>query len=356
MNGTATPLDQLRPASTIPSRRIGRRQRWTQWARRLVFGALVLLVVLASSGMLYQAFAEARDRRNLPVPGQLVDVGGYRLHLQIMGEHRGGPTVILDAAAGSMAAEWAWVQPEVARFTQVVAYDRPGQGYSEVPPTPRDVAALIDDLRTALHTAGIDGPYVLVGHSMGGLFMRAFAKLYPHEVVGMVLVDSRYLGVDDVVPVDERLPDNRAQLAWQLPLMARLGVFRLQNINGEYVAQLPPQAARTARAALAATQQWNGFVPDTYVADSAEMLLRQGEDVGTMPVVVLSAEQPDPYNFSTPAERERFTALHAHMASTLGQRGKHQVVAGADHASIVTQQQHAAVVTEAVREVVAEAQ
>lgn len=323
------------------------------WLRRLTTAVLVVLVALVGSGLLYQTIATGADQRNLPPPGQLVDVGGYRLHLQIMGADRGGPTVILDAAAGSMSAEWGWVQPAVASFTQVVAYDRPGQGYSDPPPTPRDVQALIADLRTALDKSGIRGPYVLVGHSMGGLFMRAFAQLHPDEVAGVVLVDSRYLGIDDVVPPAERTPDNRGQLAWQLPLLARLGIFRLQNINGEYVAQLPPDAAARARAALAATQQWQGFVPDTYVGDSAEALLRAGEQRGDTPLIVLSAEQPDPYNFMTAAERDAFTALHRQMAATLSTRGVHRMVQGADHASIVTDQSHAQATIEAIREVVA---
>lgn len=352
MNSVTPPLHHGQQTPTLVVRRmLNRARRIVHWARRLFIGILALVVGLLSTGMLYQTFAEARDQRSFPPSGQLVDVGGYRLHLQSMGEDRGGPTVILDAAAGSFSAEWAWVQPEVARFTQVVAYDRPGQGHSDAPPTPRDAPALINDLRTALRASGIEGPYILVGHSMGGLFMRTFAKLYPQEVAGMVLVDSRYLGVDDVVPPNERTPDNRAQLAWQLPLLARLGVFRLQNINGEYVNQLPSPAAAVARTILASTQQWRGFVPDTYVADSAETLLRHGEDLGSMPLVVLSAEQPDPYNFSKPAERDRFTALHKQMA-TLSQRGTHQIVAGSDHASIVTQREHAQAVTAAINQVI----
>jgi pimeloyl-ACP methyl ester carboxylesterase len=269
---------------------------------------------------------------------------------------RDGPTVILDAAAGSLSAEWAWVQPEIAPFTQVVAYDRPGLGRSDAPPTPLNATSLVEDLRAALHAVGADGPYVLVGHSMGGLVMRTFAKLHPDEVAGVVLVDSRYLGIDDVVPEQERAADNRSQLVWQMPLLARLGVFRLQDINGEYIDQLPSQAATEARAALASTHHWRGFVPDTYVGDSAERLLRQEEDLGKVPLIVLSAEQPDPYNFSTAAERARFTALHAHMATTLSSHGTHRIVAGADHGSIVTHQKYAQAVVAAIREVIQQTQ
>jgi hypothetical protein len=130
----SVPRHSAADAATLPKPRTRRTGRWI---RRIILGILLVLIGVPGMGALYQSLATIRDQRNLPAPGRLVEVNGYRLHLQIMGSQRDGPTVLLDAAAGSTAAQWGWIQPQVAAFTQVVAYDRPGQGYSDPPPTPR---------------------------------------------------------------------------------------------------------------------------------------------------------------------------------------------------------------------------
>lgn len=118
----------------------------------------------------------------------LVDVGGYRLFIRCTGE--GNPTVILDAAARATSETWNQIQPGVASSTRVCSYDRAGLGQSEPGPVPRTSRTMVEELRTLLRNAAVEGPYVLVGHSLGGLNMQLFARLYPDEVVGVVLVDA----------------------------------------------------------------------------------------------------------------------------------------------------------------------
>src|SRR5262245_3211505 len=154
-------------------------------ARRALLWLLVAVVALAGTGAIYQAAATARDARRYPPPGQLVNVGGYRLHLYCAGE--GSPTVVLEAVSGGLAIDWAWVQPEGARTTRVCTYDRAGRGWSEPGPAPRDARQLARELHTLLRNAAVPGPYVLAGHSAGGLFAREYAAQYPDEVVGLVL-------------------------------------------------------------------------------------------------------------------------------------------------------------------------
>jgi alpha-beta hydrolase superfamily lysophospholipase len=151
------------------------------WIQR---GLLVGIVptVLAVSGAIYQAISTARDRRKYLPPGRMVDVGGHRLHLHITGEDRNTPTVVLEGGLGFPSVEWAWVQAGVAHFARVVAYDRAGVAWSEPGPKPRDGHRIAEELHAALHAAGIEGPYVLVGHSFGGLFVRAFADSLPSWV------------------------------------------------------------------------------------------------------------------------------------------------------------------------------
>jgi pimeloyl-ACP methyl ester carboxylesterase len=126
--------------------------------------------------------------QNPPAPlGKLVDVGGYRVHLYCTGT--ASPTVVIVGAGFSF--NWGLVQPEVAKFTQVRSYDHSGIGWSES--GPKDSCSLrVTEVHTALKNAGIKGPYVLVGHSLGGLVARLYAGQYPDEVAGMVFVDHAF--------------------------------------------------------------------------------------------------------------------------------------------------------------------
>ncbi|HET7747809.1 MAG TPA: alpha/beta hydrolase [Terriglobales bacterium] len=128
-------------------------------------------------------------------PGQLVDVGGFRLNLYCMGS--GSPTVIFDSGWGDWAPAWSKVQPEVAKWTRACSYDRAGTGFSDPGPMPRTSVRIATELRTALHRAGIAGPYILVGSAFGGDNVRTFADLYMDEVAGLVLDDA---DPDDLEP------------------------------------------------------------------------------------------------------------------------------------------------------------
>lgn len=123
-------------------------------------------------------------------PGQMVDVGGFRLHLVCEGE--GSPAVILEAGAADAWLTWHEIQPELARLTRVCSYDRAGIGYSDPGPRPRSRHRAVEELRILLARAGVPPPYVLVGHSFGGLNARLYALLHPDEIAGLVLVESSH--------------------------------------------------------------------------------------------------------------------------------------------------------------------
>jgi pimeloyl-ACP methyl ester carboxylesterase len=119
--------------------------------------------------------------------------GGYRMHIYCQGARAAGsPTVVLEAAHAEPGLTWASVQPEVAKFTRVVSYDRAGQGWSEPSPKLRTADNIVDELHTLLAWTGIEPPYVLVGHSTGGMYVRLYAHEHPDEVVGMVLVGAAH--------------------------------------------------------------------------------------------------------------------------------------------------------------------
>ena len=119
---------------------------------------------------------------------QLIDVGGHSLHLRCSGS--GSPTVVLEPGAGLMSSTLGWIAPAVAQETRVCVYDRAGHGWSEPADSPQDGAQIATDLHTLLERGNVPGPYVLAGHSFGGLYVQSFAAQYPDDVAGLVLVDT----------------------------------------------------------------------------------------------------------------------------------------------------------------------
>lgn len=161
------------------------------WLGRIFLVLLALIVLLVSTALAAGANNKRDFAENYPPIGQMVDVGGYRLHLYCTGEAQlGEPTVIMEAGSGSVGLMWALVQDEVAKSARICTYDRAGLGWSESSPKPRTADVITDELHTLLVNAEIDGPYILVGHSLGGIFVREYQYKHPDEVVGIILVDS----------------------------------------------------------------------------------------------------------------------------------------------------------------------
>jgi len=166
----------------------------------------VFISTVAVSGQQLASGSSAPEDIVYAHPGQLVDVGGFRLNLYCMGS--GSPTVVFDSGWGDWAPAWSKVQPEIAKWTRACSYDRAGTGFSDPGPMPRTSVHIAEELRTALHHAGIGGPYILVGSAFGGDNVRTFADLYMDEVAGLVLVDADSI---DVEPAAMREEEHRGQ-------------------------------------------------------------------------------------------------------------------------------------------------
>ena len=177
-------------------------------AFRIISIVVLVLVLLVLGTAIAGTIAKSNLAKEYSAPGQLVDVGGYKMHINCVGQ--GSPTVILEAGTGDFSLIWAYVQPEVAKYTRVCSYDRAGFGWSEASPHPRTGNMMVEELHTLLVKANIQGPYVLVGHSLGGLLARVYTHNYPDEVAGLVLVDSAY------EEVDIRLPESAAKANLEL--------------------------------------------------------------------------------------------------------------------------------------------
>jgi pimeloyl-ACP methyl ester carboxylesterase len=171
--------DQPKPARS--------RRGWRFLITRGLLALLALLVALPVLGFSYETLMQAVDARRYPPPGKLIMVDGHQLHLNCTGS--GGRTVVLDAGLGGWSMEWSSVQPAIAQYTRVCSYDRAGLGWSEPGDLPGDGQHAVDELHSLLANSGESGPFVLVGHSNGGLRAALYAHTYPQEVAGVVLVD-----------------------------------------------------------------------------------------------------------------------------------------------------------------------
>jgi pimeloyl-ACP methyl ester carboxylesterase len=158
----------------------------------------IALVIFMIAGAFYQYVATKLDERKFPVIGTMVGIGGYKLHMLDSGiAAKDKPTIVLEAGLGGNFLSFSLVAPEIAKFARVISYDRAGQGWSDASLLPRTAENIVQDLHAMLHNANVEPPYILVGHSFGGVVVRLFAAHYPDEVAGMILVDASHENVFD---------------------------------------------------------------------------------------------------------------------------------------------------------------
>jgi len=266
-------------------------------------------------GFIYEPIAEAADAKANPAPGQLVDVGGYRLHINCTGT--GSPTVVIESGWGDMSASWGWVQPEVAKTTRVCTYDRAGMGWSEASPQPRTAREFATELHTLLAEANEPGPYVLVGHSLGGYTMRVYAHDYPEEVAGLVLIDPQNLSTSGVAtPQPAPKPGGTSLPA----LIARIGLVRL--LSG--VNQDLPLQDQQAYKAISVTPRWIQTALDEArgMAEGGAQA-RAVTTLGSLPLIVLSRGK-DLYADSS-VSQARYLQLSSNSQQLFAEESGHSI-------------------------------
>jgi pimeloyl-ACP methyl ester carboxylesterase len=315
---------------------------------RVLFGLSAALAALAAAGSAYEWLAERHDRAVYPPPGRLVDAGGHRLHLRIEGADRPGPTVILECGIGGATSNnWGWIEPAVARFAPVVAYDRAGLGWSDPGPLPRDGRRIVAELHLALANAGLHGPYVFVGHSYGGLLARVFTDAYPDEVAGLVLAEPSHPALFERAPAFGRMVRWMSIAVAAAPVLASFGVVRLLLPLVHTDADvLPPAEGSAQRAFLASPAHWRGVaaeLPSWRRDTSPEAAVAR--DFADRPLIVLTAG----VHGARPGGWVRLQSSTAALSSDHAQR----LVPGATHGSIVNDRRYAVAITEAIRQVVA---
>jgi pimeloyl-ACP methyl ester carboxylesterase len=313
--------------------------RIMRWTGKAIVWLFVALLVLAVVGAVYQTIATRRAERAFPPPGEMVDVGGYSLHINCIGQ--GGPTVILDAGSGEMSAHWVWVQREVSDTTRVCAYDSAGIGWSEMGPQPRDARQISGELHTLLTEASIEGPYVLVGHSFGGLYMQTYAARYPDEVAGMALIESSHPEQFSYRPQARDSYKPQRQIFSVTSLLARIWVVRLLSNLIPAPPELPQQQRAQISALSPSTQQVSTTALEFRATPQTTTQTRSLRNLEDKPLEVVSAGTQDP----------EWQGLQEDLA-TLSPNSKQRVIKGATHTSVMYDRSDAQATSTAIVEVV----
>lgn len=277
--------------------------------RRVLFAATALVALLVAA----QAHAQG-DSPPLAAPGRLIDIGGWRLHLNCTGTPQPArPTVLLEAGIGDFSVEWSLVQPRTAEFARVCSYDRAGSGWSDMGPLPRTMKQIVFELHALLTRADVRPPYLLVGQSYGGVLVRLFTSTYPNEVSGMVLVDGgrinpmrlvdgKLVSLPDVAkgtPIPSVRTDNPLRDE-NIPAAARqqieIGAQQAaKTANQPPRDKLPPDAQRMRTWALAQVKHYVAYGPGAMQMEAEELALmvaaerENPQPLKDKPLIVLTA-------------------------------------------------------------------
>ena len=327
--------DELHPAR--------RKSRIGFWLKRIALWLLIGILSLAALGAVYQTIATAIDRRALPAPGQMIDVGGYSLHLYCVGQNTDGrPTVILESGLGATSSSWGWIQPSVAKTTRVCAYDRAGMGWSDSSPEPRDAQNIATELHTLLQNAQIPGPYVLAGWSYGGMYVRQYASQYPDDVAGLVLLDSSSPEQCISTPATQAQCASMARTFTVAPVLTRLGVLRVMGLS-QPASGLPSPQNEELLASFSATKDWDTQSAEFFASPSTRGQGLSSESLGDIPLFVLTATGHD-FEQLWQGWQAGFTALSTN--------GVQRVLPSATHGSIMYDSTDAKVSADAILQVV----
>jgi pimeloyl-ACP methyl ester carboxylesterase len=310
------------------------------------------------------------DLRRYPPPGRMIDIGGSRLHmgsrLHLIESGDDGPPVIFESGISATCLNWTQVRSEVASFARAYAYDRAWLGWSDAANSPRTTWNMVEELHALLSVAHVPAPYILVGHSFGGMLVRAYAAKYPDEVAGLVLVDPLSPGEWlNIPPAHARMLRRGVKLARRGAWLARIGVVRaslallmaggrlvpkaiakLSSGRGESVisrlvgevGKMPPETWPMVRAHWSQAQSFLGLAAylESLPASAAEADVV--EETSNRHMIVLSAASSTPEQLK---ERDLLARRSPH--------GRHIVAAKSGH---WIQLDEPELVVEAVREMI----
>lgn len=294
----------------------------------------------------------------LPPPlGELIEVGGHRLHIYTTGE--GSPTVVFEAGGASWSLDWHLVQTEVAKFTATCSYDRAGFGWSDPGPKPRTSEQIVKELHALLAKAGVKKPYVLVGASFGGHTVRLYAHHYPDEVAGIVLLDARHEAINSRMPPIWRQQETAGKGLYRFLLLAsRLGALSLLGkLMGEKAAppivnKLPPEIRPMYLAVGFQPKYFESNLDELAAGAESDKQLSATGSLGNLPLTVIRHGLPDLFARMPPEQAKRAEQVWQELQTELvklSSRGRLLVAEKSGHGIQIDQP---GLVVEAIRQIV----
>jgi len=314
-----------------------RRNMRSRIGRWLLYPVLAVLMV-ATVGGGYQTVRQSIDARAYPMPGQLVDVGGHRMHIYCTGS--GSPTVILEPGRGGASSDSGWVAPTLARDSTVCVYDRAGRGWSDPANGPQDARQIAADLHTLLERAHVPGPYVLAGHSSGGLYVQTFAAHYPDQVAGLVLLDSTAPKPGPPLPARTESYDVLGRVSTLLPAVAHLGAGRLI-VQASYDT-LPPHFRDEARANASTAPYLASWIEEFVAANTSMQQAAALTNLDGKPLVVVTADTGNAAGWEQAQDK----------MATLSTHSSHRVAKDTTHASLLHDETDSGAASQAIHDVV----
>jgi pimeloyl-ACP methyl ester carboxylesterase len=314
-----------------------RRQLHSRTRTWIVQPVCAVLAVAAIAGGA-ETVLESTDHSLDAPAGQTYAVDGHRMFLHCTGT--GSPTVLLSSGFGERSPSWAWIVGSVAKTTRVCVYDRAGEGWSEPADAPQDGVALATDLHATLAAAGVTGPYVLAGHSVGGTYNMIFAARYPTEVAGMVLLDSATPEQFTALPNYPAFYSTYRRVSGVLPTLARLGIGRV--VAATQFSGLPADAREQEQAFAATARDFRGMNDEWSQLPTAFEQAKALTSFGAKPLVVLTAGQGQEAGWSDAQDK----------LALLSSKSVHRTIDGATHAELLVDQGFAEQSSTAIVEVV----
>ncbi|MFC3052555.1 alpha/beta fold hydrolase [Kordiimonas pumila] len=316
-----------------------------------LFKILAVTIITLSAAPLLVGLILKSFNDEVPPPGQMVDVGGYKLHIHCTGADTGLPTVVIETGSGEALPLFYWIQKGVSATTKVCSYDRAGLGWSEESGLPRDSKTVNEALHTLLNKAGIKRPFVFVGHSIAGLYNRDYIERYPGEVSGLVLLDPSHPRQGEVLNIDnKKFYPALANQIHTLQSMIKWGITELYNPTEagrdynlilEYPAEIQRQLAYISKRVTT----YDAFLAEFRDFDLAALQADRNKTLGDIPFTLISAGTAQnaedwPEELDSETITQKLMSLHTEMEG-LSTNSKRAIIKEADHMSLILNRTYA---------------
>ena len=323
-------------------------KKWGKWVSLLVVSFLVLIVV---SGLIFRWWGP----QPTSPPGKLIDINGTKLHILAEGQKSDRPTVVIEAGGGLSVPFGHWLSEGLKDHARVVRYDRAGLGYSDECKTPRNPETVAQELHDLLQKAGESPPYIMMGHSIGGPYIRVFTERYPDEVVGMVFLDATHPDHIERYNAPRKTDFKYKGYLWTIKAQAVLADMGVLAVFDKFVGTpyygpgLPEEINARFKEVLYDGKSFRGYAQEMeYYYDILE---RSGqlEDFGALPILAFNAVAEDPRQRKLDAEKfDSIRSLGHHKEyAELSTNGKYIGIPG-NHVTIFTQKENAAIICKEV--------